>query len=266
MPKLTKADSAIKGLRDELKDSEIKIEANKNVLRDVLNQIKSADLKSIQADNKLHAIQESIKEAEGNYKGKLASFDELNKGYDGRKETIAHELESLKADVADLKAKKRLLNTEIKERETYQAQQEAKVNEVVEAANGRIMDLNHEASSLETKHTQLSVSLNDMELQSNQLETLVRQKETQLAQLNEQYESVNRTYQQTLAGLKSRIDSASSEYKLRVEEGKKIVDRLALKEKELQTREHIIDEREYKVGQEEKMWTSRHRLYDKQGV
>ena len=254
------AEKLVKSLNAELSITQKQIEEATQKLRDTENKTKSANIKAIQAGNELADVLGKIEEANADYKAKLVVVEEIKKRIEKEEAKLTQSTKTLKDEVLGLEAEKKLVIKDINERKTYLTEQEAKINDVVESGNDRIMELNHEASVLETRKTSLEIEIADGAQLLNQTRDDLNTIQAQLSELTTQYEQVNKTYQKTLEGLKSRIDAANIDYQMKTTKGQEIIERLAIKEEEFKTREGILADREYKVAQEEKAWASRHNL------
>lgn len=258
---MSKTKDTLDQLAKELKELQSKISLAKTELQDINSSTESAKLKSIQAENNLNEAEEKLKGVDSSYKSKLNILEKLKKSIQNEAQDHHDQIKKLDDNIAALAAQRKTLESDIQKRKAYQKQQEVQINDVAESGNSHILDLNHEATELEKIKHQLELAVEDGKNNLNVLNNAINETENRLQTLNNQYEETNSLYQKTLDGLKARIETADSEYKLRVEKGRQIVERLEAKEKELNIKEAMLDKKGKELLDEARRLEMRRNIY-----
>ncbi len=149
-------------------------------------------------------------------------------------------------DLTALKKELRKVKSTLKERKAYLKSQEDAIDEAISSYNIRLTELNADINTIENKKDDSLRELADLQEQNKQLHD-----DNEL--LNLKVNNLQEVYDQGVAKLKIEIRELQAEkqredmnLKHSQAEATKLLKALALKERELQTKEQILDERDSK--------------------
>lgn len=198
----------------------------------------SANLQSkIDKENTVFQAEKSLKDLTEQYRVKEGAYRDLVKINDSKIKEYRQELKKLKNEVSGNRALLKSLKTDLKTNKEALQTQEKQIDEAVNTGNAHIMDLQYEATNLESLKTRLEYEVATLTQDRDQLIKMTSDLKQQFKVLDQKYADQNKLYQQTLEGLKERMLSANNNLKAIQDQSKTILIRLKAKEQQLHDKE-----------------------------
>lgn len=181
--------------------------------------------------------EQSLKDLNEQFRVKEVAYRDLVKINDAKTKEYKEELKKLKNEISSSRALLKSLKTDVKKNKELLKTQEKQIDEAVNAGNAHIMDLQYEATNIESLKTRLEYEVAQLTQNRDALITLNRELNQQYKLLDQKYTDQNKLYQQTLEGLKERMLKANNELKAVQDQSKTILTRLIEKERQLKDKE-----------------------------
>lgn len=197
----------------------------------------TAKLTDVAKENHIFVAEEKLRELTEQSRVKQRSLIDIEKRHQEEVKLASDALAQIKNQTAAQRSILKSLKADIKENKELLKTQEAQIDEAVKNGNDHIMDLQFEATNIETLKTRAEYELAQLTQKRDLLIEDVRNLERLSNQAEQKYTEENKRYQSLLTVLNERIYQANDELEKIKAQSSEILLSLKAKQDELDKRE-----------------------------
>jgi chromosome segregation ATPase len=262
-----KRNEAIKKvLSTESEELDQYIAAKVDELQAVRTDVKSEKIRKAQAERRCREAEEKHERQEKEFakreKEIKSQLESMARDYTATKEKYDGFARTNQQELDDLKSAVKASTKESREREAYRKEQESIIQHTLDDGSARIADLDYQVKQLLKQQQATLQEAAKSEATRDELLVEVRTLEEKRELLDDRYTRAVLKYKNDLTELKAqKAEEQDALEKLRAE-SKSLVERLGAKERELDARSQILDEKEAKLFEERRYLDSRKYMYE----